>query len=396
MLTSQKLLLESSEARQTINEILALETQSDEDLSKLSKLQKRMSSIEVEYRAAVAAESDIATSSAAAPDAENRERRDLIDRASIGEIFSATLEHRSTDGATAELQTHLKLPANAVPLDLLMEHRAVTPAPSNVGQNQSAIIPAVFPESCASWLGIDMPRVATGEAVYPVLTTSATVHVPAENASAADTTGAFSAELLSSKRLQAAFFYSREDRARFAGMDSALRENLGMALMDKLDQQVLAGTNGLFTGTNLANNTVSSVTDFGDYKADLAFSRVDGRYAMTPSDLKILLGSATFAHAATRYRANNSDDSALDVLQMKTGGTKVSAHVPAAAANKQNSVVRLGMRRDMVAPIWEGITLIPDEITKAATGQIVITAVMLHAVKILRAAGFYKQQSQHA
>ena len=50
----------------------------------------------------------------------------------------------------------------------------------------------------------------------------------------------------------------------------------------------------------------------------------------------------------------------------------------------------------MVAPIWEGVTLIPDEITKAGTGQIVVTAVMLHAVKIIRTAGFYKQQTQHA
>ena len=29
-------------------------------------------------------------------------------------------------------------------------------------------------------------------------------------------------------------------------------------------------------------------------------------------------------------------------------------------------------------------------------GQIKVTAVMLHAVKILREAGFYKQQLQHA
>ena len=54
------------------------------------------------------------------------------------------------------------------------------------------------------------------------------------------------------------------------------------------------------------------------------------------------------------------------------------------------------MRRDMVAPIWDGITIIPDEITLVKKGQIVITAVMLHAVKILRADGFYKQQIQNA
>ena len=66
------------------------------------------------------------------------------------------------------------------------------------------------------------------------------------------------------------------------------------------------------------------------------------------------------------------------------------------ASNKQNAVIRLGSRRDMTAPVWEGITLIPDSVTLADKGQIKITAVMLHAVKILREAGFYKQQLQHA
>ena len=80
-----------------------------------------------------------------------------------------------------------------------------------------------------------------------------------------------------------------------------------------------------------------------------------------------------------------------------TGGVQSqSAHVPGCQQErkKQNAVIRLGMRRDMVAPIWEGVTLIPDEITKAANGQIIVTAVLLYAVKILRADGFYKQQLQ--
>ena len=65
-------------------------------------------------------------------------------------------------------------------------------------------------------------------------------------------------------------------------------------------------------------------------------------------------------------------------------------------ADKQEAVIRLGMGADMVAPIWENIAIIPDEVTKAAAGQIVLTAVMLHNVKILRAAGYYKQETQHA
>ena len=52
---------------------------------------------------------------------------------------------------------------------------------------------------------------------------------------------------------------------------------------------------------------------------------------------------------------------AASELDRLTGGVRVSAHVPAVASTKQNNIIRLGMRRDMISPIWEGLTLIPDE-----------------------------------
>ena len=176
-----------------------------------------------------------------------------------------------------------------------------------------------------------------------------------------------------------------------------MRENLSMALADKLDQQVINGTNGLLNGTVLANHNVTTETTYALYREQFAYARVDGKYASATSDLKILMGAAAYAHAASQYRGNNDNMDALMSLMNATGGNvKVSAHVPAVASTRQNAIIRLGMRRDMVAPVWEGVTLIPDEITKAKSGEIVVTAVMLHAVKILRAAGFYKQQTQHA
>ena len=110
------------------------------------------------------------------------------------------MEHRQTDGRTAELQQHYGLGWNQVPLTLL-ETRDITPAPGQVGQNQSAIIPGVFPMSCAAFLGIDMPTVPVGEAVFPVLTKNAKDKTPAENGAAAETTGSFSAQVLSPSRL---------------------------------------------------------------------------------------------------------------------------------------------------------------------------------------------------
>ena len=276
--------------------------------------------------------------------------------------------------------------------------RAVTPAPTSVGQNQQPIIPQVFPLSVASFLDVDMPTVGVGQAVFPVLTSGATAQNPAENAaiSPTDDTGAFNGETLSPSRLQTSFLYSREDRARFAGMDSALRENLSDALADGLDKAVVAGTNGLLTGTNLANNNVTTETLFDLYLSQLGYARVDGKYAGMTSDIRVVVGPATYAHAGSKYRSTTADYNALDALMRVVGGVRVSAHVPAVASTKQNAIVRLGTRRDMVVPIWDGISLVPDEITKIAEGQIRITAIMLYAVKILRTDGFHKQQLQHA
>ena len=397
MTNAQKLALRASEIRTRLAELAGIEEITDEQRAEIGALRTEYGDVETRSQAAIVAGDEPKPVETAT---EARELAELIEGSSIGAIFGATLEHRSTDGQTRELQEELGLAANQIPLVLLRdpEHRAtgVTPAPGDVAATQAEIIPAVFPMSCAAFLGVDMPTVPTGEAIFPVLSTSADVNVPAENAESDETAAAFTADVLSPGRLQASFFYSREDRARFKGMDAALRMNLSDALADKLDQQILNGGEGLLNGTNLANNNVSVETSFALYLSQFGYGRVDGKYAMDTEDLRIVMGSETYTHAGQEYRHQNADDLALARLVAITSGVKVSAHVPALAATKQNALVRLGLRRDMVAPIWEGVTLIPDEITKAANGQIVVTAIMLHAVKILRAGGFHKQQIQNA
>ena len=335
---------------------------------------------------------------------EGRDFRQLVTRANLGVIFDNVINHRSVDGATAELQKHFGLDTNQVPLSLLvrswpteeLETRAVTPAPGEVGQTPASILQYVFPQSCAAFLDVNMPTVGVGEAVYPVLTSELAVRTPAENAAATETTGAFSAEVLSPSRLQASFFYSREDRSRFAGMDAALRENLSMGLSDGFDKEILAGTNGLFTGTVLANHNVTVATSYDLYLSQLVYDRIDGRYASGSGDVKMVMGSSVYSSAGATYRNTSVDRTVLDRMMDISGGVKVSAHVPAAASNRQNVVIKRGMAMSMTAPVWEGISLVPDEITKVANGQIVITAIMLYAVKLLRADDYYKQQVQTA
>ena len=327
---------------------------------------------------------------------EDAEFSALARAVNVGDIFAAAMTNRETDGPARELQQQRGVESNVVPLDVLRIENAVTPAPGTVGINEQALTGQVFPQAVAAFLGIPMPRVASGEALYPILTSETVAAVPAENAEAAETDGTFTADALAPKRIQASFFYSREDAARFTSMGSGLRQNLTEALAAGLDKQVISGTSGLLTGVILANNNVSAVTTFANYLSNFAYGRIDGKYAGALRDIRIVVGSETHAHLGTVYRGNNADFNGADALIRATSGLRVSAHVPAAAGNKQNALIRLGMRQDFVVPVWEGVTLIPDQITKAKSGQVVITAIMLHAVKLLRSGGFYKQQSQHA
>ena len=399
MTVLQKLQMQQSEIRESIGKLLEQPERSEEDRGKLDELTKKATGLEVEIRAAISIEETPTEVTTETKTSEDRELDALHDGASVSDIFTAALENRATAGQTREYQEHFGLADNQVPLSLLTdeaETRAVTPAPANVGTGQKAIIPGVFAQSVGGFLGISRPSVPVGQAIFPVLATNATVRTPAENANADESTGSFSAEVLSPSRLQASFFYSREDAARMAGLDSALRQNLSEALADGLDKELISGTNGLLNGTVLANNNVTTTTTFDLYLAGLIYGRVDGKYANTSQGIKLVVGAHAYGHAGRVYRNDSVDRTALDRMQEVSGGVRVSAHVPAAGSNRQNVLIRRGNRMDFVQPIWNGVTIIPDSITKAASGQIVVTAVMLQATKLLRSAGFYKQQVQSA
>ena len=393
MTPTQKLTIERAELQNKLNSGRFVEIRSDDAdaetrIVEAKALRDQLHTVNEKMIEAVKADDDTTP--------ETREWADLSSRFDLGELFTDIIEHRASAGAIHEIQAERGLAANDIPTEMLMEHRAVTPAPANVGQTQSQIEGYVFPNSVAAFLGIPSPVVPVGDATFPVLTSDPAAGTPAENGAQTETTGAFSADVLTTKRIQASFLWSREDASRFMGMADALREALQSGIADKLDKEIMQGTNGLLTGTILANHNVSSVTAFSDYVSDFGYSRVDGRYAASGADVRLVMGSATYAHAGGQYRHANADDVALDRLTEITAGVRVSAHVPNVSSNKQNVLIRLGNRRDMVAPVWGGVTLIPDEITLAGKGQIQLTAVLLHAVKLLRAGGFYKQQSQHA
>ena len=376
-----------------------IEARSADQDTRLTSLDREMTATETEFQAAADAllTEQSTTAAPAGEDSEARERRELCARASVGDVYTAILEKRSTVGAMSEAQVAHGCAPNQIPLAMLAaptEVRAVTPTPGASQTDQAETLQPVFSSGAGAFLGIDRPTVAMGQAVYPVLTSRPSVKGPFTGSDdAADTTGAFDADLLPPKRIQASYIYRRTDAMQFSGMDSALRMALNGGLQEKLDYEAIGGTSGLLVSTNLPDHDVAAVTSFANYLSRFLYGRVDGRYAEQKNDVRVLMGAAIYSHAGSVYQSS-AYKSALSVLEEDSGGVRVSAHVPAVASKKQDSVIRLGMRRDLVQPLWGAITIIVDEVTQSGKGEIEVTAVLGMNTKILRADGFYKQQSQ--
>ena len=393
MRRSVKMTLRMSEIRQKLNELLAIEERSADQTSEMETLTGEAQRLEPELRAALVAEESEQRQAAEnfqdGQRPEDRELRSLIDGARLADVVEGVVERRATDGRTAELQGHLGLHSGQVPLELLrIEDRAVTPAPTNTGASQAEIVQPVFAMGDLAFLNVRQEVVPAGDAVFPVLTTRPTVKTHDDSTSVDETTGAFTAVNLAPQRTQASFFFRRQDGVRFAGMEDALRQALSSALSEELDKLFMAE---MVKAANMGG--LGPATDLGSGKADfaalktLAGGQVDGRFAGSKMDVRILMGSHTYGFADGTY-SSAGDLSAVSCLETESGGVRVSPHVAAMASKKQDAFIRLGMRRDAVVPTWNGIDLIFDEITKAATGEIVLTAVLMNNRAILRTGGF--------
>ena len=405
MTALQKITLRLSEVRTRLNAISLLEGKelTAEITAESETLQTEYAELETRNRAAIVAENDD-TEIVKTEDAEIRELRQLTERSNVGDIFSAAVEHRNTSGETAELQQHYGINANQIPLEMLridrgVEQRAAATVPAKIGDaSQAQVITPVFASGDGAFLSIERPTVPVGDAAYPVLSTVPSVKGPfTDSTEAAQTDATYVANGLSPERLQASYAYRRSDAARFQGLDASLRLALNAGLQEKLDQQAIEGTDGLLTGTNLPNNNVNATSTFELYLSGLLYANVDGRYARTPADVRMIVGQGTFAHAAGTYKGNNSDESGVERLQEKSGGLRVSAHVPSVASNKQNALVRLGMERGAATqPVWQGVSIVVDEFSRSAHGEIIVHAILLANFAITRKDQWSKRQTQHA
>lgn len=262
----------------------------------------------------------------------------------------ASAEYAAATGADGMLPLALLEPET--------EARAVTPGPGDETVTSTRpTVPYAFRRTDAAALGVAMPTVAPGEAHFPALTKRTPTRI----------TGQFVVRL--------------EDIALFPSMESDLRRAIGRAIADSMDRRAI---NGEGTAPNLSGlfsvatdvSAASAVETFATGVARIA-ALVDGTHANGWGDIRLLIGSDTFALYASLFQSNG-DMSLYDYLAGRLGAVRVSDKGPAKASSAQKGLAILGAQGQSIqVPVGKGMELISDPYTNAAKGQRIVTAVML-------------------
>lgn len=339
-------------------------------------------------------------------DAEDRERRELLEQVEFRNYLNAAASGRDVDGREAELNAALNVRSaggTVVPWEALApmpdEERALAedrqdaltsaPASPDVNRTNRPIIPRVFAGGVADFLGIGMPSVGVGEQVYTYLSAGAAPEQKAKDAAVDADAATFTPKTFAPLRLSARYKFRIEDLAVLAGMESALRGDLRMAMREAMDNQVLNGdgdapnVDGL-----LATAAKGGLADVANPAAvvnaasliESYASQVDGKFATTQAGIRMLIGAATYAKIVALVQGD------AYVFDRFTALTRITSLMPAAAANVQQAIAvkRSAPGLYAVAPVWQGVELIRDPYTDAKSGQIAITAHALWNFGIVR------------
>ena len=206
MTDTQKIELRISAVQQRLREIAQLEgdTYSEEVQIENRTLQTEFGQLEERKRASMIAEGAAETRAQELhqPDAE---RIELRSKGQADKLF--IVGGKRPDDFWSRSGAVCCCCVGGIPLELWEvrqpETRAVTEAPGTVGVNLDTIRPAVFANSIAPKLGIEMPMVPSGTYASATINASQTAAAKTKGADAAATAGTFRVATASPKRISA-------------------------------------------------------------------------------------------------------------------------------------------------------------------------------------------------
>ena len=273
--------------------------------------------------------------------------------------------------------------------------RAVLGGTPTGGTMQDPIIEDIFAASTAAFLGTAFKSAGTGQVIEYVLTSSGATLTAA--AAAHTAAGSLSATTLEPHSIRSKYELNVEQVATIQGLDAAIRADVPRAIMAHIDNQVLnrGGTNRFSNGILRAftlPTTDNTVLTFAN-SLGKALSGIDGKYARSPKELKIVVGPETMQRFVALISANTAV-SVFDYLRMNTGGVMATDHIDVhTTANQYGIICKTGpgMMGNIAARMWGGGVQIKRDDSSSAVaelGQVHINATALADFAVLRTAGF--------
>ena len=403
MTNLQKIELRKSEVRTRLLELSEMADQTEETRAEVSTLSNEMKDLEVRHQAAILAgeEEAVETTTDAG---EEREIRELIDKAELRNWLHAASTGVRVDGAERELRSALLgdgVGEEYMPLDMLLETRAdvSTDVANAIQENQSNIAARVFNRTAGDYMGVERPSVPVGDTSYIALTGGATGDYRSDGVAKDAEAATFTTETVSPVRLTTRYLFGVESTARIRGFEEALRADLRAVLGDKLDKVALQGQAAVANTSPVIEGIVSelpnpsnpgSVAIWTDYR-DIYLDAVDGVYAMTAEEVRLLVNADTFKQA---HKLQVATSGALLSEQLPAARFRVSANMPATAstiATLLSYKAGAGVR-GYVQPVWRGISLIRDPYTNASEGRVALTAVMLTGALMIDSAAYGRHE----
>ncbi len=404
--TSTQIAVEMSEIRSRVSSLREgpAEGQSaDDHATALNEAVAKLAALEPEYRAAIVLDAtELETREVPTETPEQRELRNLRERVSVGRYLAAGMRGARVNGAEEEFRQAVECEERQIPYEAFEgeeqpEQRAdaATGVPGTIGINMTSLVPSVFAMSMADYLGIQMPRVPSGQYSIPRLTTDLTAGAKGKGDAQESTAAGFTVIGAKPKRISARLTLRAEDLAEVGipAFEASLRENLRMVLADTVDNQIIKGDG---SGDNLAGLqgqlTADAAQDaantFANAASDLA-GYVEGKFAHALSHLRVLHNPTVYAKLAALFATNDDSVTHLDWCNRHGIGVRNSANMAANSAGNvgKSIIVRSGAAKGAagagaVSPVWGNIAITDPYTGSASATQHVTLHILLGDVLV--------------
>ena len=325
----------------------------DEVQNEADALKTEMKALATQEQAAILAEGDEEARARGLfgnGDGEAAEVRGLLDRVSLGDYLTPAGAGSGIEGRARELNAALKVDMQgksggvAVPWAML-EARAFTSTADNDGSNvQRPILQRLFGPGVLDILGVRIDSVPVGRSEWPLLTGGvAPDQAKEETAAGAAVDATFEFANLKPKRLTGRYEFTHEAAAVSADLESALRRDLGDAVMSKMSDRIINGvapTNSNPQHVRGFLNKIGAATDLSSAEADAAaYGRlhslgVDGIHAGMETEVSSVIGDESVTNTAAGVYLTGSAVSGSELLKTRSGGCVASTYIPAKASHE--------------------------------------------------------------